>query len=128
MSQRRRLGIGVVGFGWMGQAHSRSAARISSLFPERTFDVDLIVCGDNVPQRQVQAIDGFGFREATADWRAVVDHPDVDVVYVTAPNMMHEEVAIAAADGRQGACSARSRSAARPSRRCASTPRRVGQA
>jgi predicted dehydrogenase len=82
----------------MGQAHSRSAARISSLFPERTFDVDLIICGDNVPQRQVQAVDGFGFREATADWRAVVDHPDVHAVYVTAPNMMHEEVAIAAAD------------------------------
>jgi predicted dehydrogenase len=81
----------------MGQAHSRSAARISSLFPERTFDVELIICGDNVPQRQIDAVEGFGFREATADWRAVVDHPDVDVVYVTAPNMLHEELAVAAA-------------------------------
>ena len=42
--------------------------------------------------------DGFGFREATADWRKVIEHPDVDVVYVTAPNMMHEELAIASAD------------------------------
>ena len=98
MSPRPRLGIGVVGFGWMGQAHSRSAARISSLFPERTFDTELVVCGDNVAERQHQAVDGFGFREATADWRKVVEHPDVDVVYVTAPNMMHEEVAIAAAE------------------------------
>jgi predicted dehydrogenase len=98
MTTRRRLGIGVVGFGWMGQAHSRSAARIASLFPERTFDVDLVVCGDNVPARQEQAVDGFGYREAIADWRGVVDHPDVDVVYVTAPNMMHEAVSIAAAE------------------------------
>ncbi|MEY2959467.1 MAG: hypothetical protein RLZZ01_2035 [Actinomycetota bacterium] len=97
-TSRRRLGIGVVGFGWMGMAHSRSAARIPSLFPERTFDADLVVCGDNVPQRREQAVDGFGFREAVADWQAVVDHPDVDVVYVTAPNMMHEEVAVAAAE------------------------------
>jgi predicted dehydrogenase len=81
----------------MGQAHSRSAARISSLFPERTFDTELVVCGDNVPERQQQAVDGFGFREAAADWQAVIDHPDVDVVYVTAPNMMHEPVAVAAA-------------------------------
>ena len=95
---RRTLGIGVVGFGWMGMAHSRSAARIASLFPERTFDVDLVVCGDNVAARREQAVDSFGFREAAADWRAVIDHPDVDVVYVTGPNMMHEEVAIAAAD------------------------------
>jgi predicted dehydrogenase len=98
VTNRRRLGIGVVGFGWMGQAHSRSAARISSLFPRRAFDIDLVVCGDNVESRREQAIDGFGFREATEEWRAVVDHPDVDVVFVTAPNMLHEEVSIAAAE------------------------------
>jgi predicted dehydrogenase len=97
VNTRPRLGIGVVGFGWMGQAHSRSAARIASLFPERTFDTELVICGDNVPSRQEQAVDGFGFREATPDWQRVVEHPDVDVVYVTAPNMMHEEVAVAAA-------------------------------
>lgn len=98
MTSRPRLGIGVVGFGWMGQAHSRSAARIASLFPEREFDVDLVICGDNVPARQQQALDGFGFREVADDWHAVVDHPDVDVVYVTAPNMLHEPVAVAAAE------------------------------
>ena len=98
MSTRPVLGIGVVGFGWMGQAHSRSAARIASLFPERSFDTALIVCGDNVAERREQAVSGVGFREAVEDWRAVVDHPAVDVVYVTAPNMMHEEIAIAAAE------------------------------
>ncbi len=97
MSLRRRLGIGVIGFGWMGQAHSRSAARIASLFPEREFDVDLIICGDNVPTRRVEAVEGFGFRQATADWCEVVGHPDVDVVYVTAPNMLHEQLTVAAA-------------------------------
>ena len=29
---RRRIGVGVVGFGWLGQAHSRSLARIPMLF------------------------------------------------------------------------------------------------
>ena len=98
MTSRRRIGIGVVGFGWMGQAHSRSAARIASLFPERNFDVDLVVCGDNLPERQQMAIDGFGFPEVADDWRKVIDRSDVDVVYVTAPNMLHEAVAVAAAD------------------------------
>lgn len=94
---RKVLGIGVVGFGWMGMAHSRSAARIASLFPERDFDTQLVICGDNVSERREQAVDGFGFASASSDWESVVDHPDVDVVYVTAPNMMHEEVATAAA-------------------------------
>ena len=95
---RRRLGIGVVGFGWMGQAHSRSAARIASLFAERGFDTRLVICADNDPNRRRLAVDDFGFAEAAAEWAAVIEHPDVDVVYVTAPNMMHEAVAIAAAE------------------------------
>ena len=98
MTSRTRLGIGVIGFGWMGQAHSRSAARIASLFPERTFDTDLVACSDPVAERRTQAVEGFGFAEAVADWQQVVGHPDIDVVYVTAPNMLHEELSIAAAE------------------------------
>lgn len=94
---RRRLGIGVVGFGWMGQAHSRSAARLASLFPEREFDTRLVLCADNDPARRQLAVDDFGFESATAGWAELIAHPDVDVVYVTAPNMMHEAVAVGAA-------------------------------
>ncbi|MFV2038962.1 MAG: Gfo/Idh/MocA family protein [Acidimicrobiales bacterium] len=94
---RPTLGLGVIGFGWMGQAHSRSATRIPMLFPERPFDTKLVICADNVEARRTEAVEGFGFREATPDWTDVVDHRDVDVVYVTAPNMVHEEIAVAAA-------------------------------
>ena len=94
---RTPIGIGVIGFGWMGQAHSRSAARIPSLFPEREYDPRLVICGDNVAERRVDAVEGFGFAHATAEWEEVVGHPDVDVVYVTAPNMLHEPLAVAAA-------------------------------
>lgn len=97
MSSRPRLGLAVVGFGWMGEAHSRSAARIASLFPDRTFDVDLVVCADSVAARRHRAVDGFGFTTATDDWRAAIERDDVDVVYVTGPNMLHEDVSTAAA-------------------------------
>ena len=94
---KQPLGIGVVGFGWMGQAHSRSYRRIPTLFPERVADPVLIVCADAVEARRRDAIEGFGFREATDDWRKVVEHPEVDIVVVTAPNMLHVEIASAAA-------------------------------
>jgi predicted dehydrogenase len=92
------IGIGVIGFGWMGQAHSRSCLRIPTLFPERTFDPVLVSCADNVATRRDEATRSFGFAEATDDWRAVVDHPGVDVVVVSAPNMLHEELCVAAAE------------------------------
>ena len=95
---RPKIGIGVIGFGWMGQAHARSAARIPSLFRERVYDTRLVICGDNVEDRRVEAVEGFGFESASADWEDVIGHVDVDVVYVTAPNMLHEPLAVAAAE------------------------------
>jgi predicted dehydrogenase len=91
-----RVGIGVVGFGWMGQAHSRSYLRIPTLFPERVGEPDLVVCSDTVAARREEAVSAFGFREAVADWRAVCEHPGVDVVVITAPNMLHVEIVEAA--------------------------------
>lgn len=93
----KRLGVGVVGFGWMGQAHSRSYRRIPTLFPDRVADPVLVVCADSLEARRRQAVEGFGFGEVTDDWRKVVEHPDVDIVVVTAPNMLHVDIAAAAA-------------------------------
>jgi predicted dehydrogenase len=93
---RPRLGIGVVGFGWMGQAHSRSYLRLPTLFPERLADPVLAACADTLPERRERAVSDFGFAEALADWRELVGHPDVDVVVVTAPNMLHLEIVEAA--------------------------------
>ena len=94
---RRRLGVGVVGFGWLGRAHSRSLARIPTLFAQRSFDPVLVACSDVAPAAVGDAVQSFGFRRASADWRAVVESPDVEVVYVAAPNMLHVEVVEAAA-------------------------------
>jgi predicted dehydrogenase len=94
---RRRIGFGVIGFGWLGQAHSRSLLRIPTLFPERAFDSELVVCGDTVPERLEDAVRSFGFGRGTADWREVVEDPAVDVVLIAAPNMLHLELIEAAA-------------------------------
>jgi len=94
---RERIGVGVIGFGWMGQAHTRSYLRIPTLFPERTFDPVTMMISDNVQDRVDDAVESFGFRSGTTDWREVIDNPDVDVVCICAPNMLHEELAVAAA-------------------------------
>lgn len=89
MTTRRRIGIGVLGLGWMGQAHSRSALRIPSLFPDRSFDARLVACADTASRQRQRAMSDFGFERAVEDWREVIDDPEVDAVWVTAPNMLH---------------------------------------
>ena len=66
---RRRIGVGLIGFGWLGQAHSRSMQRIKTLFPERDFDPELVICADTAPERLDEAVGSFGYRRGTADWR-----------------------------------------------------------
>ena len=94
---RRRIGVGLIGFGWLGQAHTRSMQRIKTLFAERQFDPELVICSDTVPARVEEAIGSFGYKRGSADWRSVVDDPEVDVVFIAAPNAMHVELIEAAA-------------------------------
>jgi predicted dehydrogenase len=94
---RRRIGIGVIGFGWLGQAHSRSLQRIRTLFAEREFEPELVICSDAEPARVGAATDSFGFERGSTDWRVVVDDGAVDVVYIATPNALHLELIEAAA-------------------------------
>jgi predicted dehydrogenase len=94
---RRRLGIGVIGFGWLGQAHSRSLQRIPTLFEDRAYEPRLVACSDAVPARVEQAISSFAFHRGSTDWRTVVEDRDVDVVFIAAPNMLHGELVSAVA-------------------------------
>ncbi len=86
----------------MGQAHSRSVLRIPSLFPDRSFQPELVVCADTEPSRRDRAVDDFGFQRAVEDWREAVTAPDVDAVWVTAPNMLHVPMIEAACAAGQG--------------------------
>jgi predicted dehydrogenase len=93
---RKRIGVGVIGFGWLGHAHSRSLLRIPTLFEQRSYDPVLVACSDPVGDRTEEALVSFGFARAHADWRAVIDDGDVQVVYIAAPNQMHVELVRAA--------------------------------
>ena len=95
---RRRIGVGVIGFGWLGRAHARSLARIPMLFADRGYDPVLVACADPAPGAAEAAADAFGFTRAGADWRAVIDDPGVDAVWIAAPNRLHAELVTAAAE------------------------------
>jgi len=94
---RQRIGVGVIGLGWLGRAHVRSLVRIPMLFADRAYDPELVVCADPAPGVAAEAVTAFGFARATDDWRRVLDDPAVDAVWVAAPNMLHVELVEAAA-------------------------------
>lgn len=89
--------IGLIGFGWMGQAHSRSYRNIPVYFPESDIRPRLVAVSDTVADRVSLARENFGFENGTDDWREVVARDDIDVIDITAPNAMHQELVEAAA-------------------------------
>ncbi len=92
-----RISIGCVGFGWMGQAHSRSYRSIPTYFPEEGIVPRLTAVADTVPARVELATANFGYEAGTTDWRDLIVRDDIDVIDITAPNAMHQEIAEAAA-------------------------------
>jgi len=99
------IGIGVIGFGWMGQAHSRAYRDIPVYFADSGIRPRLVSVADSVPARVELATSNFGFENATLDWRELVARDDVDLVDITAPNALHRElVEAAAAAGKHIAC------------------------
>jgi predicted dehydrogenase len=99
------IGIGIIGFGWMGQAHSRAYRDIPVYYPESGIRPRLVSVADNVPARVDLAKANFGFESGTADWRELIARDDIEVVDITAPNALHQElVEAAAAAGKHIAC------------------------
>jgi len=91
----RDLGIGLVGTGFMGRAHVFgyvTAARAFRL--PVSFRLEMVADATEALAEDARAV--LGFSRATADWRALVEDPAVDVVDITAPNALHHEIAMAA--------------------------------
>ena len=91
----RQIGIGVIGMGWMGRVHSAAYRRVLEHFPDLGVRPRLVVAADVSEHRRRHA-ERVGFETTTGDWREVIDDPEVEVVNVTLPNVMHREVALAA--------------------------------
>jgi len=90
------IGIGVIGMGWMGQAHSRAYRAISDRFYDSGIRPRLVICADDMAARAKQAQEALGFAESTTDWHAVINHPAVQVVNIASPNYLHLEMVRAA--------------------------------
>ena len=92
MSERR---VGIVGYGVMGRAHAYAWRTAPLIRPGATTFVPVAMSGRDTARVGAVAA-GLGL-EAVADWRALVERDDLDVIDVCTPPGTHAEVAIAAA-------------------------------
>lgn len=91
------LRIGMIGYGFMGKAHSNAWRKVAHFFPELAHRPVLqVLCArDAVKARAFAEV--WGYPEVETDWRRLVTREDVDAVDICVPNHLHKEIALAAA-------------------------------
>jgi predicted dehydrogenase len=94
---RRTLNVALVGYDFMGRAHS-NAWRQAPRFFDLPADVRLqTICGRNRAAVAKAAIK-LGWENYVTDWRRVIDNRKIDIVDICTPNDTHCEIAMAAAN------------------------------
>ena len=93
---RKTLNVGLIGSGFMGQAHADAYRRAALLYRDLPRVPVLHTLAETSKELAEAAASRFGFARATADWRTMVNNPEVDVVDITTPNNMHYEMAMVA--------------------------------
>lgn len=87
------LDIGMLGYGWMGLAHSNALSRLPMFFSEAPAVNRHTLIGRD-EQALSEAADQLGFENIATEWEDVID--EVDVFYNLAPNAVHADPSIAA--------------------------------
>jgi predicted dehydrogenase len=92
----KELRVAMIGYGFMGRAHSNAYKRLNDFFPVEHRLVLQAACARN--EEKVKAFAAqWGYGRVETDWRKVVEAADVDAIDICTPNDSHQEIAIAAA-------------------------------
>lgn len=96
MSEPLRLGM--IGYGFMGRAHTNAYKRVNDFFPELKYRPLLQAACGRDEARVKQFAEQWGYASHETDWRKLIQRADIDAVDICVPNNLHKEIAIAAAE------------------------------
>ncbi len=93
----RTLRVGMIGYRFMGKAHSNAWRQAPHFFPLKAGVEMHTLCGRDAAGVEAARVQ-LGWKNASTDWKAVVNSPEIDIVDINTPNDSHAEIAVAAAN------------------------------
>lgn len=91
------IGVGLIGYKFMGKAHSNAFRQVASFFPDVALKPEMkVLCGRHAQAVQTAAAQ-LGWQSYETDWRRVVARDDIGLIDISTPGDTHAPIAIAAA-------------------------------
>jgi predicted dehydrogenase len=97
MSAKRQVRVGLVGYQFMGKAHSNAYRQLTKFFPELGVEPVLQALCGRTEDKVKAAAEKFGFASYETDWRKLIARDDIDLIDIVTPGDTHVEIAIEAA-------------------------------
>ena len=92
----KALNIGMIGYGFMGRAHTNGYKRVNDFFDLPLRPVLKAACARSKEKIQAFA-DQWGYESIETDWRKLIERKDIDAVDICVPNNLHKEISLACA-------------------------------
>jgi len=96
MKMAKTINIGMIGYGFMGRAHSNAYHRVNHFF-EVAYRPVLKSVAARSPDKAAAFANRWGWERVESDWRKLVESPEIDAIDICSPNNTHHEIAMAAA-------------------------------
>ena len=96
MEEKRKINVALIGYKFMGKAHSHAYKDMPMFFDADAVPVMKIICGRNEKALK-KAANQFGWEEYETSWEKVIKRKDIDLIDISTPGNTHKEIAIAAA-------------------------------
>jgi predicted dehydrogenase len=93
---KKALNVGMIGYGFMGRAHSNAYRKVGNFFDLDYQPVLKAACGRTRAKTEDFA-QRWGYETVETDWKKLVARKDIDAIDICVPNDLHMEIAIAAA-------------------------------
>src|SRR5215207_8531665 len=91
------IGIGMLGYAFMGKAHTNAFKKLPYMMYPPVAIPDLIAVAGRNEEATAEAQKRYGYQRYYTDWRKLIEDPYVQVVDNGGPNDAHAEPCIAAA-------------------------------
>src|SRR5690554_5045357 len=92
---RTTLRIAMIGYSFMGAAHSQAWATAPRFF-ELPVELELSLLVGRNAAATTHAAERFGWNRTANDWREAIADDEIDVIDICSPGNTHAEIAIAA--------------------------------